>query len=308
MLPVHYGAVFVNLLLLVSESTQSPLFKRSAPAASGCGIAPNTKKHQSFQSNGGLRHFLVDLPKSYDQNKPSAMIISYHGHGSSNENQESIDQFKTDAFNSDLQAIIVYPNGLPGTDGESAWEGAVYAQPGVSDVSFTADLLNYMRSGYCIDNSRIYAAGKSNGGGFVDVLACSSVGAEFAAFGMSNAALYNEVLGPACSPGRVPSPVIELHGAADTLIDYIGGGSHDIALPSIPDWLKTWATRNGCSTTPVVTKTNGLTHTTYDCNGKINVEGYLVDGMAHTWPDAGNNDSGFQGTKAIVDFFKAHTK
>lgn len=99
-----------------------------------------------------------------------------------------------------------------------------------------------MRANYCIDNSRIYATGKSNGGGFVNTLACSpGHGGDFAAFAPVAAALYTE---PACTPARSPMPILEFHGKLDETIPYAGSAKKH--LPNIPDWLNTWGVRNVC--------------------------------------------------------------
>lgn len=53
---------------------------------------------------------------------------------------------------------------------QETWQGV----PGVEtdDLGFTSDILNDVQAQYCIDTDRIFATGKSQGGGFVGVLAC----------------------------------------------------------------------------------------------------------------------------------------
>lgn len=53
----------------------------------------------------------------------------------------------------------------------------------LNDIGFTMDMLTYFNKNFCIDNKRVYATGKSNGGGFTSVLACDPVVSNsFAAF------------------------------------------------------------------------------------------------------------------------------
>jgi poly(3-hydroxybutyrate) depolymerase len=79
---------------------------------------------------------------------------------------------------------------------------------------------------YCIDNSRIYAAGKSNGGGFVGgVLACDTkLSTKIAAFAPVAGAFYiPNFIEKGCNPGRPDIPILEFHGGNDGVIPYSGG-------------------------------------------------------------------------------------
>lgn len=129
------------------------------------------------------RDFAVWLPKTYSKNTATPLILSFHGNGKDMDYQATLSRFTEPSVNND--SIAVFPNGLE-VDDDRCWEGAPYCTTGVSDKVFVSDLLEYMRDNYCVDNSRIYASGKSVGGGFVDVLACSpSHGGDFAAFAVS---------------------------------------------------------------------------------------------------------------------------
>lgn len=54
---------------------------------------------------------------------------------------------------------------------QNQWQGDPDSS-GVDDVAFTMEMLDNFEKRYCIDSSRVYAAGKSNGGGFTNLLAC----------------------------------------------------------------------------------------------------------------------------------------
>lgn len=96
-----------------------------------------------------------------------------------------------------------------------------------------ADLNNTM----CVDPNRVYATGHSNGGGFLDRIACSPVSDYFAAFAAASGSFYTQnSAGSACNPGRLPVPMLEFHGGADTSVKYEGGQGQGGMLPSIPDW------------------------------------------------------------------------
>jgi poly(3-hydroxybutyrate) depolymerase len=208
-----------------------------------------------------------------------------------------------------------------GEEGKSAWEGVPRAAPKVQDKRFTTDLLTYLRNNFCIDDSRIYASGKSDGGGFVGTLACSpDHGKDFAAFAAASGAFYTDASDASpCYLARSPLPILEFHGTADKVIPYVGGHRHKKALPGIPEWLARWAGdgRNGCAIpmSNVTEDGDRVWHTTYLCDGKPMVQGFLVEGMGHVWPsreyndgNKGNDFAPIEGTSIMMDFFRNNTK
>lgn len=172
---------------------------------------------------------------------------------------------------------------------------------------------------YCVDPNRIYANGKSNGGGFTGELACSSqLSSKFAAFAACSGAFYEDTpTDVPCNPGRSTIPFLEFHGTADTTIPYSGGPRRGATLPTIPDYLASWATRNGCPQGQQNTTTyeyqNNVQISSWSCNGNQDiVQGYLINGMAHDWPSTVPNDDNKTGhtylnaTPIIVEFFNKH--
>ncbi|KAH8896769.1 alpha/beta-hydrolase, partial [Thozetella sp. PMI_491] len=187
------------------------------------------------------RTYTVRIPPKYDSARAYPLIVAFHGHGGSSDQIHAISKWET--FDTNGEYIVVYPQGV-----NNAWEGPSYADPTVDDLAFVDDLLTRFRNNYCIDNTRIYASGMSNGGGFVDLLACSSQGSNFAAFAMSSAALYADNLGAgpgdrACTPSRKQIPIMEIHGSADPVIPYNGGAVTGGTTPPILQWLNAWSTR-----------------------------------------------------------------
>jgi polyhydroxybutyrate depolymerase len=91
----------------------------------------------------------------------------------------------------------------------------------------------------CIDPSRIYVAGISNGGFMANVLACQLAGR------VAAAALFAPAIGAGtCTPGR-PVSILEVHGTADPIVPY----RSDTPEQDVPAFLAGWARRDGCSTT-----------------------------------------------------------
>jgi poly(3-hydroxybutyrate) depolymerase len=274
-----------------------------AGAQSGCGITHNfVGQSRSFtiQSSGGNRNFLVHLPSNYNVTRPTPAIVAYHGSGGNPTGFESYVRFSNPSVNPNN--IAVYPAGTNGN-----WQGPTYATSGVSDLTFTTDLVNYLKRNFCIDSARIYAAGHSNGGGFVNTLACSQQGGQFAAFGGVSSALYTDLSGNGnCTLARTPLPVIQLHGFEDGTIPYKGGPGRGGPLPGILEWLSRWAARNRCGAVTEVNNGNGIAHLTWDCGGVNDLlQHYRVSPLGHDWPGAsGKVDI----SKRMVEFFSLHRR
>lgn len=176
--------------------------------------------------------------------------------------------------------------------GTQQFQGDPDAPESINDVTFTLELLEHLESTYCIDSSRIYATGKSNGGGFTGILACDADATKrIAAFAPVSGAFYldadQEPL--PCNPSRKPVPLMEFHGYSDTTIPYKGGINTrgNANTTDVVTYLNDWAQRDGFG---VAANT-----TTYLCsrNRKVTrhswedvVVHYNYTNVAHDWPSS----------------------
>ncbi len=134
--------------------------------------------------------------------------------------------------------IAVYPSSPQEADGNTFWN-IDEAPAGPDDVQFISDLLDSVESQLCVNTSRVYAAGVSNGGGMAALLACQ-LSARFAAVA-SIAGGYSSL--PPCQPAN-PVSVIEVHGTADGVVPY--DGSPPARAGAVLPWLTAWRGRDGC--------------------------------------------------------------
>jgi poly(3-hydroxybutyrate) depolymerase len=151
----------------------------------------------------------------------------------------------------------------------------------------------------------------SNGGGFVNTLACSpSVSPRIAAFAPVSGAYYkgNNLDGSDCHPARSPLPILEFHGLADQTISYDGGLHRGVILPGIFDWISHWARRNGCSESDkpaIATSMSGqVTHYTWECSQGF-TQHYAIAGLGHKWPST--DCTYLDATPLIVNFFNQYS-
>ena len=203
---------------------------------SGCGKSHffnGITQYHTLTSNGVSRTYGIHTPANYSADYQYPLIVGFHGSGSIGL------FFEVDSRLDEAQytgnKIVVYPNGIDG-----AWAGANYSKATVEqDLQFVWDMLADIRGEFCIDSSRIYATGLSNGGGFVGTLACNdTVGGEFAAFAPASGSFYTDAHGPddGCTPAREITPILEFHGGADESVHYEGGAGEGGYEPPISDW------------------------------------------------------------------------
>lgn len=123
-----------------------------------------------WKIDGVVREALVYAPASA-RNSPTPVIFAFHGHGGSMRNAERKFGFQR------LwpEAISVYMQGLP-TPGMTDPEGkrpGWQKSPGDQadrDLKFFDAVLATIKKDFKVDESRIYAMGHSNGGGFTYLL------------------------------------------------------------------------------------------------------------------------------------------
>ncbi len=234
-------------------------------------------KQQSIATPSGSRDFLVHVPDNFAANQYYPLMLFYPGKGASASAAKA-------AYGLDnLPAIVVYPFPTEGKDGFLAWEGAPYSS-GADDVSFTAAILDKVQSDLCIDRTRVYAAGMSNGGGFASLLSCK-LPDRFAAYAIVSGAFYSP--DGDCVPPR-PAPLISIHGDNDPIVPY--GGSIIRKLPPIEAWTAKRASIDGCKR-PTTTYPNVNTITTIwdSCNGGAVVQNIRIQGGVHQWGQISND-------------------
>ncbi|KAF5718668.1 carbohydrate esterase family 1 [Fusarium globosum] len=281
------------------------------------GQSPGHVSNVSITSSGKERSFLVFIPPGYSKDQPTPAILSYHGGVRDAEDQLHLDQLTSADFNPG--SLVIYPQGIQDT-----WQGV----PGVKtdDIKFTADILDYVESHYTVDKRRIYATGKSDGGGFTNVLACDAdMSLRFAAFAPVSGAFYIDA--PSCNPDTVSVPCnaqrdnipfIEFHGGNDTTIHYDGGARQKECLPSIPHFIQQWALRDdlGSSNQETHIAPNTVRYRFGSGSTEGLVEHYFESDIGHDWPSTVPNDdnqrsghhvASYNATPIIVDFFSQHS-
>ncbi len=245
-------------------------------------------------SSGEKREYLVYVPKSYDRERKTPLVISMHGGGLWGAAQRDVSQWNRVADEHGF--IVVYPSGRGPLSRHKAWRAAGGAGS-AKEVRFISELIDTLSASYNIDSTRVYADGLSNGGGMAFVLSCM-LSDRIAAVGLVASAQF---LPWADCPDHRPVPMIAFHGTADRQAWYKGGTSwvaRKAVFPNIEVWTAAWAERNRCGPNPIdamVAKDVRRREYT-ECAEEAPVVLYTIVGGGHTWPGGGPLPEWFAGT------------
>ncbi|WP_370035193.1 alpha/beta hydrolase family esterase [Brevibacterium epidermidis] len=290
----------------------------AAPSA-GCGTEQKPgNDEKTIPTEDGERSYRINIPRDYELETPLPLVLGFHGNGSDGAEFQNYTGLPT------LPAITVFPDGDE-SDGKRSWQGAPYAS-GADDVAFVAELLDSIESEHCIDLNRVYATGKSNGGGMVSVLACH-LRDRFSAFAPVAGAYY-----PQSTEGcdySTPTPMLAIHGTGDATMHYEGGHRQGEDYPGVREWIEPWAEASDCAKTAerqvgrkgvkvvrtqwTQCSTGDDPKTTAGADKKTAaVELYSVADGGHVWPGevvysgGGYVTKDFSATNTVWDFFRSH--
>lgn len=304
-------ALLLSLALALTPRANAiasaPSHAQSRPSA-GCGVEKKPGNDQgTITSAGDERTYRVNIPRDYDFTSPQPLVLGFHGRGSDGAEFQNYTGLPT------LPAITVFPDGIA-EDGKRAWQGAPYASE-ADDVRFVADLLDSIESEYCIDLDRVFATGKSNGGGMVSVLACQ-LRDRFSAFATVAGAYYPQSFA-GCDYSE-PTPMLAIHGTGDATMHYEGGERQGETYPAVRTWLEPWTEAAGCAGSKdrkVGKKGEKVVRTQWqNCQDGADVELYSVTDGGHVWPGETMYSGGgyvtehFSATETIWTFFESHPR
>ena len=245
------------------------------------------------------RSYRLHVPANYQPQLPLPVVLIFHGRGSSPAEIENYSGFSqladTERF------IAVYPQGLRDSTGETFWDSFSPLTEGIDEVAFVNRVLDDVEQKLCVDTSRIYATGFSNGGNMTGMLACRLAG-RIASFAPISGNFFDNQQG--CHPGR-PVSSLNAHGTADDIVPYNSQPptpDHPFPQPGVQDWLQQWANQDGCTTGPItfseVSNVTGMQWT--NCNSDVTIIHYRIEGGTHIWPKTLGN---FPTSATIWRFF-----
>jgi polyhydroxybutyrate depolymerase len=287
------AAAGADAALPVTENTAG----QGAPVPSaGCAAAqpgPVTDLLQGLDVAGVPRWYLLttpspDSPGASDAATatspvPRPLVLDFAGLGQSASAQATMSQFGTlgqqDGF------VVAFPEG---TADPVRWD-MTSLDASNPDLEFVSALLDQLEATQCIDVSRVYASGFSDGAYMASALACAMSDRITAVGAVSG------LQSPTRCPAVRPVPVIAFHGTADPILPFDGGtGTANLsqllddteATPTpVPTAAQDWAARDGCDTRSAATDmASQVVMRHYRCPAGTDVQLYVIDGGGHTWP------------------------
>ena len=176
----------------------------------------------------------------------------------------------------ELPAVVVYPDALPGKSGFTAWQGAPYSVDGDRDVQFVSDILKSIPSRYCVDSTRVYAVGMSNGGAFANTVSCK-LGDQIKAVASVSGAYYS-----ACKPEERTPSLLVVHSTDDRQAPFKGVTVR--RLPPVPQYVEKQVVDRHCKTVAEQTKAGSTIYYKWSkCDDNSSMQFIVVNRQPHGW-------------------------
>jgi polyhydroxybutyrate depolymerase len=283
--------------------------------SSGCSAPPGaavSDQRHDVELDGADRWYLLTTPPpstpdptvpgaATDATLPSVarpLVVDFHGLAEGAAIHATTSGFGTvgqhDGF------VVAFPDG---TGNPVQWDTS--SQSGANpDLQFVTAMLDQLESTQCIDTSRVYASGFSDGSFMVSLLACT-MSDRFAAIGAVSGLQL-----PVPCPATRHVPIVAFHGTADPILYFNGGiGTDtlnralgrggpapadstttttrptDLHGPGYPATVQAWAVKDGCSPRSSDSRiASRVVLRTYRCPARTGVEFYIILGGGHSWP------------------------
>ena len=257
------------------------------------------------------RPYDVFVPTGYDAAAPTPLVLLLHAYTVNGEIQEA--NFQLEPLAESRGFLYVHPDGTVDADGQQYWNATdaccAFGGDSPDDAAYLMAIIEQVSAEYNVDPKAIFLAGHSNGGFMSYRMACQHADTIAGIASLAGATFADTA---DCAPTE-PVSVLQVHGTSDETIKYDGGSIAGIDYPSARQTVESWATYNGCDTTPTITADALDLDSSIDgaesdaeafgrCEQGSEVELWTIDGGSHTpglTPDF---------SAGVVDFLLAHPK
>jgi polyhydroxybutyrate depolymerase len=238
---------------------------------------PAGRADQTIKVGTVDRIYHLAVPNITDPAAPLPLIFNFHGFGQSAGDLEDYTGLVVTAMNRGF--VVVTPTGF-----DARWNFVQQADVGPNDVAFVEATLNDLTGRGCLDPARVYGVGYGDGGDMAATAACALPG-RFAAV----AAVASSTFPADCT--NPPPGLLEVHGTADPVAPYAGGGPdrpapfEAVRAQPVEERLGAVATKLGCTGPLEVKGQSRLTRLAAwtACPPGRDVIIYTVEGGGHTW-------------------------
>jgi len=303
--------VTVTLGLILSPTLVSSVPSKPSGGSAGCGKAPpyNGTVKLSVQRPEGEREFYVHVPAGFTNNETIPLIIAFHGWlvdtceyiATCKEGDCGLTDF------SDSQGFVL----IRACGYQRSWNAGECCSPAnvlnLDDGAFAQAMISLMQEQFCIDSTKIFSIGFSNGAMLSEVFMCSMWNVFSAAVSVSGVieiipggSQGEEKCNATYMNGPRDMSVLNVHGTLDPIVPW--DGDFLLGYPAIPYAFNQWALRNECHGSPKQTfSTGAYSNQVYqNCTGTSQIELVKVQGGGHWWP----RDSNFDTTAYLLQFLQ----
>jgi len=287
--------------------------EEQAPAESAASVEPSPSAgcegpattqsdlvESTMEVRAVARRFLLSAPAWEAGGEPRPLVVDFHGLAEGADVHAQMSQLGPLGVEEGF--VTVFPHG---TGQPVAWNTGTDVEAN-DDLAYVAAVLDQVEAEQCVDLTRVYATGLSNGAMMSSTVACTMAD-RFAAV----APVAGIMLPDPCEPGR-PVPVLTFHGTADPILlfnggvntaalgDALGGDTSATTTTVAPDLdgegypatVRGWASLNGCDEEAHDEQVSEeVIRRTYDCPDDGPVVFYIVEGGGHSWPSSEFSDS-----------------
>lgn len=213
------------------------------------------------------RSYSVHVPPSYTGDEPFPVVIDFHPLGGSGASWRSASGWTSIADREGF--IVVWPDGV-GNSWNVGRCCSTASRERIDDVAFARAIIAQLAAEACVDASRVYATGCSNGGGMAYKVACDAADVIAAVAPVDFDCATGSSDAPSCGgcePAR-PISAIQFRATSDFAVPYQGGAGPrgEVVFPGSEANLADWAELNGCvgPATPLAEQPACVTHSTCD--------------------------------------------
>jgi len=256
-------------------------------------ITPGTVLDTTIVTGDKTHPYRLYVPASLTNGAPAPLVLDLHGLTQPRNSQAAVSGWE--ALSETERFIVLTPQG-----GEAVPNWSATVADDNPDTAYLRALIDKTQTDLCVDLTRVYVGGISNGGLESSIIGCKLVD-KVAAVG-----LVAGIVVPEPCRSAPPMPVIVFWGKLDCVLPFYGGLGpclgprqpgvvrtapseppvDNSGVPPVEASVKAWSQRNGCGEEPTTMKVSEHTEKiTYDsCRNGAAVELYVVSNGGHTWP------------------------
>jgi polyhydroxybutyrate depolymerase len=297
------AASLLVVLMLVSGHAAGPADATATPAPTPTPTPPACTNPApgghviKLTAQGLARVVLLHVPRGTRPHQPLPLVVAYAGAGSTGENFQHESGLSAQADRSHF--LVAYPTAY---GDHPFWNMSGHVPGKPDDVAFTRTLLDTLEASACVDASRVYATGVSNGGGMAARVGCE-IADRFTAIAPV-AGGYSSL--PVCLPSQ-PVSVLEIHGTGDHVVPY--EGKDPDGAGNVLDWLAHWRHQDHCTGRAFRETQPGLIRIGWTtCAEDTSVEHLRLAGIRHGWPGPGVPEAPVKAAAEVWRFFVRHTR